>query len=212
MPLKLQLNPDSISNLLLWEANEELDFFLSEGPLSEKDSQVIMESNSEQRKKEILVVRYLLNRYLGKQRIEYNENGKPFLPGSDLNISISHSGNYIALISGRAKNYAIDIERKSKRLLKLAPRFLNRNELRIAESFEDELDYYTTAWCVKECMIKWYGRKDIDFRKQIRVHTIQSHSNRIKASFIDHSEIKEYIFHFLNIAEFKLVYMLNQPE
>ena len=57
-----------------------------------------------------------------------NNSGKPFLIKNNVNISISHSYPYAVGLINKKKECGIDIEKISKRVLKINPKFLNKYE------------------------------------------------------------------------------------
>lgn len=88
--------------------------------------------------------------------ITYGENGKPYIPGSDVNFSISHSEN-IAVLAVATFEVGCDIERILSPDLKIAKRFFTNEEYYdIISSDEKNVDFYR-FWTLKESYLKATG-------------------------------------------------------
>jgi len=125
------------------------------------------EINALKRKKEFITVRILMNILMQQTVIiTYDNDHKPLLTNNGELISISHSGNWYALVSSRHSQPGIDIEQRTRRVQAVSKRFLSENELifldgnKLTEGME-------IAWSAKECIYKRVGKRAYDF------HTIQ---------------------------------------
>lgn len=98
--------------------------------------------------------------------IEKDRFGKPFLAGSDVHISLSHSYPFVAAIIHRHKNVGIDLEQPKDKLLRIAPRILSPQELRNAG---EDVVKHCVYWCAKEALIKIYGKKDLIFSRNLLI-------------------------------------------
>ena len=90
--------------------------------------------------------------------------GKPYLAGSEMQISLSHSFPFVAAVLHRNKNVGIDLEQPKSKLLRIAPRVLSKAELSDAG---ENIVKHCIYWCAKEAMIKIYGKKDLVFSKNL---------------------------------------------
>ena len=88
--------------------------------------------------------------------IFHNEDGKPML-NNGLNISISHTRGYIAIILSETKNVGIDIEYVSDRVEKIASRFMREDES------ADDIMSLLVHWCAKETLYKLFSSEHLDF-------------------------------------------------
>ena len=128
------------------------------------------------RQHEWLTVRAMLRHALGPDaRIQYTESGKPLLTLNSLNslnsakalpprggagrgsVSVSHSKTHAALLLSTHSDIGVDIECVSHRVLRLASRIAQPDEL--PESFATMTDdekalYLTTLWTIKEAVYK----------------------------------------------------------
>ena len=88
--------------------------------------------------------------------IFHNEDGKPIL-NNGLNISISHTRGYIAIILSETKNVGIDIEYVSDRVEKISSRFMREDES------ADDILSLLVHWCAKETLYKLFSSEHLDF-------------------------------------------------
>ena len=110
--------------------------------------------NAETRRREHLASRVLLARLLGYEaQVGYRQDGAPFLFGSSLHISISHTRDYAAVIVGE-QPVGIDIEYRSDRVWKIRERFLSSEELAMLDP-TNEVEQLLICWCVKEALFKY---------------------------------------------------------
>lgn len=92
--------------------------------------------------------------------------GKPFLVGSDIRVSLSHSYPHVAAVLHRQKNVGIDLEQPKAKLLRIAPRILHATELQDAG---EHIVKHCVYWCAKETLVKIHGKKDLIFSKNLLI-------------------------------------------
>jgi 4'-phosphopantetheinyl transferase EntD len=136
----------------------------------------VMKISSDRRKQEWLAARLLLQHLSGSEtRIGYREDGAPFLSGSPLCISISHTKGYAAIILSKNKNPGIDMEYRSNRAWRLRERYMDENEWkRIISAAGDPAadiaaDIAVICWCAKETAFKALGETGVDFSGHLRI-------------------------------------------
>lgn len=126
--------------------------------------------SSERRKAEWLSVRALLRALLGEEcQIGYHPGGKPYLPESEWNISISHTEEYAAVMLSKNEYVGIDIEHvsHSSRATKLQERFLSPEDLAMGGNMGER--FPLLAWSAKETAFKMLGLEGVDFRGQLQI-------------------------------------------
>lgn len=155
----------SIHNKPLWgiwkieESSEKLFSMLEEGEVYSAELEKI---HTEHRRQEWLTARILLQRLLGRfARIAYYDSGAPFLPTESLQISISHTKGYVAVILSEEAT-GIDIEYRSDRILKVRSHFMTKEEDADVAS-EHEKEQLLVYWCAKETLYKILGREGVGF-------------------------------------------------
>jgi len=123
------------------------------------------------RLREFLGVRCGINQLFQKNvRVLYHTDGKPFLQDKTDSISISHSGKYIALITHPVLASGIDIEVPSKKIMKVAPRFLSDKE----RTYLTDEQSAAIAWSAKEALYKIIGSDAIDFAATMEIQPFEA--------------------------------------
>jgi 4'-phosphopantetheinyl transferase len=123
---------------------------------------------NERRKKQWLGYRLLLQQLTERDSVQvaYDENGKPFLPGSDIHLSVSHSGDYSVAIIDHNHPVGVDIEKIRDKIEKIKDRFLSAPELENIKN-DNRLEMLHVCWGAKESLYKAYGHPDVDFKADI---------------------------------------------
>jgi 4'-phosphopantetheinyl transferase len=89
-----------------------------------------------------------------------NKYGKPSLtPYPNVQFNVSHSGDWIALISGGNVDLGVDVEKIAPIDMKIAERFFSLTESKFlaAEPAEMQLETFYRLWTLKESYIKTVG-------------------------------------------------------
>lgn len=123
---------------------------------------------SDRRAIEWLSTRIMLLDLLGKEQIIYNrEDGSPFLEDGKLQISISHTKDYAAILLHDDRPVGIDIEIRSERVKKIAGKFISDKEyIDPAQKTIHQLLH----WSAKESLFKMMNEQGIDFRQHLFIH------------------------------------------
>ena len=109
------------------------------------------------RQMEVLCIRALLYEMThdATLAIGYASSGKPTLEG--WHLSISHTRGYAVLVLSHKENVAVDIERRSDRVGRIASRFIRPDEK--AQSLEDML----RIWSAKETLYKLHSEDSLQY-------------------------------------------------
>lgn len=204
----IRKNVDPHTFYAIWKITESVEELESAIELREGEKQLYASFVAESRKKQWLAYRILVRELMkpGDFSVEYDPAGKPFLAGSDLHISVSHSGDMAAVIISRNTCVGIDIEKVRTRVYGVRERFLSAAEL---GAFSNEADYemLTLAWSAKEALYKLYGIRELDFREHIRLE-LPSEPGQIFSAEINYGSKKEEFSLFSErIDGFVLVYV-----
>lgn len=158
------INCDTI--LGIWKKEEAIELLESVYELNTTEKAEYKKISNEGRRKEWLLVRILLTEMIQKRvTIVYNINKKPLIKNSDINITISHSKNFVTIITSKTEFAGIDVEHISERVGKVKHKFLNSDEL----SWCNTLELQTACWSAKESVFKLY-EKNLDFHDMIIEH------------------------------------------
>lgn len=171
MPLIVNETKNEHIKFGVWEITEDLDFFLKNVNLTPNEQIMFRGLVTERRKIQWLCYRLLIKQLLNIQRvidIVYDYNGKPRILDMDIQISVSHSGNYVAAIASDGPQIGIDIEKLQARIDRVLHKFLNEDEIQHLQD-DNTIEHKTTCWCAKEALFKIFGQKQIDFKKNIHL-------------------------------------------
>jgi len=166
MPLVFKESVFKSATLAVWKIEENEDFFLSK-----KNQDWDMDELKKLkggRRLEWIASRYLLQVISKKKyRITKDQYGKPQLDPSDYEISISHSGGYVAAIISN-KDVGIDIQKKVQKISRIAHKYVNTDEKAFINN-RFHLSYLHLIWGAKESLFKAYGRKNMDYKKDLNI-------------------------------------------
>ncbi len=150
---------DASVRIGLWKMTETEETLYSQYPELYHYKAEVGEMKSSSRRMEFLVVRTLLKEMLGHvPLLQHNADGKPFL-SEGMNISISHTRGYVAVILSDTENVAVDIEYYSDRVCRVADKFIRKDEN--AYNLRDKI----LCWCSKETLYKLYSSDKLEFHE-----------------------------------------------
>lgn len=166
---------------------------------------------SEMHQRAFLSVRKLLQE-IGHTDLDlyYDEFGKPHLHG-EKHISITHSHEFSAIIVSD-KTVGIDIELQREKIIRIADKFINQNELQRLKSSnsEDYIKKLTVKWGAKEAIFKIRNEKGISFKDHIKVNAFEIQDAKAIAELHFDNIIKEFKIYFEEIEDFTLVYAFEK--
>jgi len=153
-------------HLGIWKIEETKEEFLSLFQTKDKIEPSIKDITSPSKILERLAVRVLLRLMLKKkQDILYLKSGKPYLMNSNLNISISHTKGYVAVLLGNSKYLGMDIQYITPKIKNIKDKFISENEY---INTSKELIHLLLHWCAKETLYKAMG-KGLDLKNSFRI-------------------------------------------
>lgn len=124
---------------------------------------------SDKRRREWLAVRVLLKELCGEEKqVEYLPSGKPFLSDRSACISISHTGEYVAVALHPCADVAVDIEQYGEKVKKVAHKFI-RDDERSSIKCDNETYALLLHWSAKETMFKLIDVDAVDFIEHLRI-------------------------------------------
>lgn len=211
MPLKLKVKHQNNTSILVWYLSEELDFFLNELELDNKQKE-LLNGFSDKRKIEWLSARYLLKISYPEFTVDklYKDSyGKPFIKASNRFLSISHSHQYAALIISD-KVVGIDIQKIHENIERISHKFISDKELTYTRN-SDQILHMHINWGAKESMYKGYGKKELGF---IRHMSIDPYNLKVGTTFfkgyVNKDDINEtYSLYTKSINNYVLVYAIK---
>ena len=183
MAIFFQQDIDKYTKLGIWKIEEPEEFFLNLVPLQR-------EITHPHKRLQHLAGRWLL-KYLFPAfpvgLIQIADTRKPFLENEAYHFSISHCGDYAAVIVSEKFRVGVDIELPSPKVERIRHKFLHREELALMQQKNmDSVIPLTLMWSCKEAVFKWWSYGNVDFSDQIRLSPLSLQpSGVISARFID---------------------------
>jgi len=122
-------------------------------------------------------------------------------------ISISHSQDKVAVIASPF-NVGIDIQKLVEKMRRLSVKFLGTTEAEWDNSLED----LHVIWGAKEAMYKAWGKRGIDFARDMQVHKFQWIGDRLETTgYLNHKSITMHFnIRALQKDGFILVYAIEK--
>jgi phosphopantetheinyl transferase len=170
MPLVYQQNINATTKIAVWHIMEAEDFFLRVVPVQR-------EIRHWHKRLQHLAGRLLLKEMYPDfpvKLIRIADTKKPFLENEPFHFSISHCGDYAAAIVSKTHRVGVDVELQNEKIEQIQHKFIHEEELIIlnAQCSMPNVQCLTLYWSVKESVFKWWGRGQVDFKKDIVLTSI----------------------------------------
>ncbi len=181
MPLLFEKYIATDTKIGVWKIDENEEWFIERLWLCHEELLELADLKSRKRL-EWLADRYVLHYLIGeKDRFPCIKNklGKPFLQGSDLQISLSNSADKASAMIGK-KSLGLDIQYLTQKIERIARKFMREEEMSCLDS-EMRLEHLHVFWGAKEALYKAYGKRELDFRKHIFISPFDFDLNNGKA-------------------------------
>ena len=211
MGLYLKKKLDNEAEIAVWqitETEEELKE-LSATPSDEMEE--ISFIRSESLRKQRLAVRALLNTLIDeKVYLSHHDNGKPYLENNPVNISITHTEKYVAVILHEEENVGIDIESLDRDFSAVEKKALSEDEI---DDLEDEKrnEQLAIYWCAKEAVFKLLSRYNVDFAEQIEIERFRPRGEgELEATFTSKNEEEEFDLEYITFDRHVLVWVVGE--
>ena len=191
MPIFFQQDIDDSTKLGIWKIEETEDFFLSKVPLQR-------EITHPHKRLQHLAGRWLL-KYLFPDfpvaLIQIADTRKPYLENETYHFSISHCGDYAAVIVSKTERVGIDIEIPTEKVGRIKNKFLHHDELLMLDRNEltkgPSIYKLTLLWSCKEAVYKWWSYGGVDFSERIRLqHFELQRSGLLNGQFISEKTVE----------------------
>ena len=212
MGLYLKKKLDNDAEIGVWQVSETEEELkeLSSTPSDEMEE--ISFIRSESLRKQRLAVRALLNTMFDeKVYLSHHDNGKPYLENNPVNISITHTEKYVAVILHEEENVGIDIDSLDRDFSAVEKRALSEDEI---EDLEDEKrnEQLAIYWCAKEAIFKLLSRYNVDFAEQIEIERFRPRGEgELEATFIGKKdEEEEFDLEYITFDRHVLVWVVGE--
>ena len=211
MGLYLKKELDNEAVIGVWqitETEEELKE-LSSTPSDEMEE--ISFIRSESLRKQRLAVRALLNTMFDdKVYLSHHDNGKPYIENNPINISITHTAKYVAVILHEEENVGIDIESLDRDFSAVEKKALSEDEI---DDLEDEKrnEQLAIYWCAKEAVFKLLSRYNVDFAEQIEIERFRPRGEgELEATFTSKDDEEEFDLEYITFDRHVLVWVVGE--
>ncbi len=196
----------------IWKIEESEAFFLDALDLHQLEIKQLA-SMKGRRRVEWLASRYLLHELSGRtERADClkDEFGKPYLVGSDYQISLSHSHGLAAVIAA-PQAVGIDIQLEVPKIERIAHKFMRPEESE-SLSKEHRITHLHLYWGAKEALFKAYGRKEVDFKQHLIIEPFswQGDSGDFRGQLIKPTIEQSFKLSYRLFDSFVLVWCMEQ--
>ncbi|MBQ5983604.1 MAG: 4'-phosphopantetheinyl transferase superfamily protein [Bacteroidales bacterium] len=192
MGLYLKKELENEAEIGVWEITETEEELkeLSSTPADEMEE--ISFIKSESMRKQRLAVRALLNSMFDeKVYLSHHDNGKPYIENNPINISITHTDRFVAVILHDEEDVGIDIESLDRDFSVVEKKALSEDEI---EDLDDDKrnEQLAIYWCAKEAIFKRLSVYNLDFAEQIEIERFRPRGEgELEATFINKDEDEE---------------------
>ena len=197
--LQKDLDDDYHSRIGVWQVSETEAELRALTSIPSDELEEISFLKSESLRKQKLAVRALLDAmFEEKVYLSHHDNGKPYIENNAVNISITHTDKYVAVILDDRNDVGIDCESLDRDFSAVEKKALSEEEI---EDLDDERrnEQLAIYWCAKEAVYKKISQYGVDFAEQIEIDSFHPRGEgALEATFIHKDGYEE---------EFELRYM-----
>ena len=155
--------------IAIWHITETSDELYALLGTQRYDAQLLTKKN-ESRRAEWLAVRLLIKELFGPEcEVAYHPTGRPYLKGSNIHISISHTKGFAAVAYHTTHPIGMDVEYISSRVERIASRFTTQDEaayIDVHEEHERQM-YHLINWSAKETLYKLFDSPSMSEFKEV---------------------------------------------
>ena len=205
MPVIDVLNLSSKTRVVIWEINESLQNLKSRVALSQYSLKLFNQKKSAIQKKQFLAIRNIFKLLsIEDNEVKYDKVGKPIFSQNKI-LSISHSGNYAAVIISDHP-VGIDIEKINGKAMKIKHKFL-QIELNYPQKLNNQMSL--VYWNIKESIYKAMGIKGIDLKKNILSLPLDMNAAKCKSWYVNNDDIYSFETYFRISKNYTLAFVIK---
>ncbi len=163
------LDDDYHSKIGVWQITESEEELRRLASVPSDELEEISYIKSESLRKQKLAVRALLDEmFEEKVYLSHHDNGKPYIENSSINISITHTDRYVAVIINDSEDVGIDCESLDRDFSAVEKKALSDEEI---EGLDEDKrnEQLAIYWCAKEAVFKKMSQHNVDFAEQIEI-------------------------------------------
>lgn len=195
------LDDPAHSRVGVWKISESEAELRAMTSIPSDELEEISYIKNESLRKQRLAVRALLDAmFEEKVYLSHHDNGKPYIENNAINISITHTDQYVAVILNEEDEVGIDCESLNRDFSAVEKKALSDEEIGDLED-EQKNEQLAIYWCAKEAIFKLTSQYDVDFAEQIQIDGFRyRNEGELSATFTDkdgyEQELNLYYFTF----------------
>lgn len=199
--LTKDLDDPAHSRVGVWKITESEAELRTMTSIPSDELEEISYIKNESLRKQRLAVRALLDTmFEEKVYLSHHDNGKPYIENNAINISITHTDQYVAVILNDEDEVGIDCESLNRDFSAVEKKALSDEEIGDLED-EQKNEQLAIYWCAKEAIFKLTSQYDVDFAEQIQIDGFRYRNEGVlSATFTDkdgyEQELNLYYFTF----------------
>jgi len=190
--LTKDLDDPARSRIGVWQITESEEELRNLCSVPTDELEEISYIRSESLRKQKLAVRALIDTmFEDKVYLSHHDNGKPYIENCAINISITHTERFVAVILNDTEDVGIDIESLDRDFSAVEKKALSEDEI---DDLDDEKrnEQLAIYWCAKEAIFKMQSQSDVDFAEQIEIERFHPKADgELEATFIDKDGYEE---------------------
>ena len=190
--LTMDLDDDSRSRLGVWQITETEEELRALTSIPSDELEEISYIKNESLRKQKLAVRALLDTFFeDKVYLSHHDNGKPYIENSAVNISITHTNKYVAIILNEEEEVGIDCESLDRDFSAVEKKALSEDEIEALDE-DKRKEQLAIYWCAKEAIYKKMSQHNVDFAEQIEIDDFRvRREGELEATFIQKDGFEE---------------------
>ena len=199
--LTKDLDDPAHSRVGVWKITESEAELRTMTSIPSDELEEISYIKNESLRKQRLAVRALLDAmFEEKVYLSHHDNGKPYIENNAINISITHTDQYVAVILNDEDEVGIDCESLNRDFSAVEKKALSDEEIGDLED-EQKNEQLAIYWCAKEAIFKRMSQNRVDFAEQIQIDGFRyRNEGELSATFTDkdgyEQELNLYYFTF----------------
>jgi len=211
MGLYLKKELDNEAVIGVWQITETEQELIELSATPSDEMEEISFIRSESLRKQRLAVRALLNTLFDeKVYLSHHDNGKPYLENNPVNISITHTAKYVAVILHEEENVGIDLESLDRDFSAVEKKALSEDEIDDLDD-DNRNEQLAIYWCAKEAVFKLLSRYNVDFAEQIEIERFRVRGEgELEATFTSKDDEEEFDLEYMTFDRHVLVWVVGE--
>jgi 4'-phosphopantetheinyl transferase EntD len=200
-----EIKPSTGYYVAVVSVNFSIDYLLEHVDMCDDERIRFENITHENRKREFLGTSFAIKQLLGKEPYLLRDgNGKPHFQNLAIELSLSHCGQSLALIMHPYHDVGIDLQEVNNKVLLVAKKFLNDEELAKVGTDREKATLY---WSAKEALYKYYSRRQLSLKNDLQI--VEKEEGRFIGVISNESHYEEVPLNWEWIGNFALVYTVK---